>query len=1046
MSGSGQGGAGGAGGTAGAGGAGGNGGDAGAGGSGAAGDGGASGGGAAGDGGQGGDAGSGAAGDAGMGGSGNAGSGAGGNAGSGGQGAGGNGGGGGVPVTCGNGTIESPEACDGTNLGGLTCPSATGQTGATGTLACRPDCSFDLSTCHFCGDSTRNGSEVCDGPDLGGATCQTVVSPDSVGTLDCKSDCTLDLLDCSAPSTCNGMVKDPSEACDGTDFGTATCSSAVGQTATGTLQCTTKCTIDTAKCAYCGDGAINGAEACDGATFGAATCASATFTKGATGTLKCTPTCQLDTSDCTFCGNSIREAAESCDGSDLNGATCATVLMKPATGALGCAKDCSFDTAGCAYCGDGVINGSEQCEGAKVNGLTCATVVGTGSVGALKCTASCGFDVSGCTAPTGCGDGVKNGTDQCDGSDLGGANCALALGKVGVTGTLSCKASCTLDTSQCFYCGDEVINGSEVCDGVLLGSQNCASATGNGSAQGTLKCAADCSSLDTSGCYFCGDGTKNGSEKCDGADLGGQTCSSVLSVTGASGALGCMGWCAFDTSGCQYCGDGSLNNGEVCDGANFGTATCTSLVGFGSAGALKCAPGCGAIDTSGCSAAITCGDGTIDPMKGEDCDGSNLGGATCASATGQATATGVLFCSNNCKFNLFACQYCGNNIKDPGEACDGFDLAGQNCGTGFVGTPQCSPACQVDTSTCLCLAPRIVCTGTCLDPMADAKNCGACGHSCGTGSCSNGTCLPTQISTGSLPLTAYVVDTSFVYVVTSNAATASLLRIPPSGGVNVQMSAAANSGNLVGARYMAQDANNLYVAGGGNGNNQFRVSQYAKASPYTFTLLGTSGTGTSAPTGFCLSGSNNLFLTTSDNVAISSAIWLLHPGMASSQSVLFSIGQNGVFHGSACSSSFFYTGRLEFSSIETETAVAGPPKDIIPGQTNLGELTTTATNLIWTIQNPASVWGAGLDGSMPKKIYSPGSGGPSSVVADSGGIYWSDQGNNTINFIKIDGTGQRVVATSPNGNLPTNLQLDAQYVYFLTHAGFPDAALFRVAR
>ncbi len=45
-----------------------------------------------------------------------------------------------------------------------------------------------------------------------------------------------------------------------------------------------------------------------------------------------------------------------------------------------------------------------------------------------------------------CGDGTKNGGEQCDGSDLGGATCA-SRGFYG--GALSCNANCSFNTSQC---------------------------------------------------------------------------------------------------------------------------------------------------------------------------------------------------------------------------------------------------------------------------------------------------------------------------------------------------------------------------------------------------------------------------------------------------------------------------------------------------------------------------------------------------------------------------------------------------------------------
>jgi len=50
--------------------------------------------------------------------------------------------------------------------------------------------------------------------------------------------------------------------------------------------------------------------------------------------------------------------------------------------------------------------------------------------------------------PNVCGDGQIAGTEQCDGTNLGGQTC-ITKGFTG--GTLSCTSSCTFDTSQCVY-------------------------------------------------------------------------------------------------------------------------------------------------------------------------------------------------------------------------------------------------------------------------------------------------------------------------------------------------------------------------------------------------------------------------------------------------------------------------------------------------------------------------------------------------------------------------------------------------------------------
>jgi len=52
-----------------------------------------------------------------------------------------------------------------------------------------------------------------------------------------------------------------------------------------------------------------------------------------------------------------------------------------------------------------------------------------------------------------CGNGIREGTEKCDGTNFGGATCAGVLG-AGYTGTLKCYAAgtsneCKFDTSSC---------------------------------------------------------------------------------------------------------------------------------------------------------------------------------------------------------------------------------------------------------------------------------------------------------------------------------------------------------------------------------------------------------------------------------------------------------------------------------------------------------------------------------------------------------------------------------------------------------------------
>jgi hypothetical protein len=131
-------------------------------------------------------------------------------------------------------------------------------------------------------------------------------------------------------------------------------------------------------------------------------------------------------------------------------------------------------------------------------------------------------------------------------------------------GTLTCTASCILDTEGCYSCGDGIKQGSETCDGSELGGQTCIS---QGYGPGTLACNADCQSFDTSGCSPCGNGTIDQGEQCDGNDFGGETCKSQGFD---EGQLACTAQCTLDTSSCSYdCGapgDFCVYGSDCCSG------------------------------------------------------------------------------------------------------------------------------------------------------------------------------------------------------------------------------------------------------------------------------------------------------------------------------------------------------------------------------------------------------------------------------------------------------------------------------------------------
>ena len=85
---------------------------------------------------------------------------------------------------------------------------------------------------------------------------------------------------------------------------------------------------------------------------------------------------------------------------------------------------------------------------------------------------------------------------------------------------------------------------------------------------------------------------------------------------------------------------------------------------------------------------VSCGNSAIDP--GEACDGTDLGGETCATVPGDFTG-GTLTCSASCEFDTSGCDdsVCGDGIQAPSEECDDGNTSNEDACTNACGNAVC---------------------------------------------------------------------------------------------------------------------------------------------------------------------------------------------------------------------------------------------------------------------------------------------------------------------------------------------------------------------
>ena len=393
---------------------------------------------------------------------------------------------------CGNYMLNAGEECDPPYYGFIKSDKCADYSPAylEGTLGCTL-CQLDTSSCitvPACGDGKLDPGEQCDslGPVFTAIDECTDFSIYTGGTLKCSANCTLDTTKCDAPAYCGDSKIDPQETCDKDIdtpvFGSIALCTDFDEFERGDLSCSPACALDTSDCIpapLCGNGLIDPGEACDGDNLGGLTGTCSEYNPGyfQQGTFGCDD-CEIDTSACLgvagVCGDGIVNPGEDCDGSSFGIIDRCDDYPEFVGGALSCDADCKLDTTACTpgpLCGNGLIDPGEECDGDNLGPLSDCVSLSPSFFGGgtLSCNDACKLDTSLCDAKPGCGNGVINPGEDCDGDDFGNLpslNCAdISTEYAG--GTVVCSNACTIDYAQCISNGtaDCTINHDGCCWG-----------------------------------------------------------------------------------------------------------------------------------------------------------------------------------------------------------------------------------------------------------------------------------------------------------------------------------------------------------------------------------------------------------------------------------------------------------------------------------------------------------------------------------------------------------------------------------------------------
>lgn len=378
----------------------------------------------------------------------------------------------------------------------------------------------------------------------------------------------------------------------------------------------------------------------------------------------------------------------------------------------------------------------------------------------------------------------------------------------------------------------------------------------------------------------------------------------------------------------------------------------------------------------------------------------------CAATTNAVPACKAGGCSFTCNAGFDDCD--GN----PANGCEGKTSSdAANCG-------KCGDPCGATntTSPALCMAGK--CAFTCNAGFAhcgttnatgcetsiekDPLNCGACGHSCLGGACTNGKCEPFQLASTSQP-SGLAVDKTHVYFTAPSLGSIDRVQrdgtcMPASPCPQAFAGAGAGdplTGQTRGPTAIVSDGTDVYWTADAAG---LVVKRSATLPPGPLKTLGSA---TSTNPGYLALGGGKLW-------------WTI--GFANVDNAPHVRGVNPDATGL------------------TTVASYGAPIAQFAGR---GGVATDGTSIYWASEKVSAVYHAafadppcneGASGAVPCKTYGGGASNPYGVAVDDTFVYWTEPNTGTVKRAPKAGGAASFIAT--NQDQPQAIAVMGTFVYW----------------